>query len=187
LKLPLAILKRDPAALLQKTRAELTAAKTALVDLERQRGKALAGAAEIVAIRAIDRHAEEGRATVDLLEDRIVRLTKAAREAERQRLVAARDRAVTEIVEPEFRKIETLAARLQSSIKGWPRVTRRWYPQAGNWIATGPQPQCPSLSGGMVVGACSTLAGELNRHFSTALPRPSGGLLSLQTLEGRSR
>jgi hypothetical protein len=109
--------RADPRAALAKARAELSATRASLRDLEVQRGEALAGAAEITAIRKIDRELEEARATVDLLEDRIVRLNKAVREAERQKLVAARDQALKDVIEPEFARVQTLAERLEWAIQ----------------------------------------------------------------------
>jgi hypothetical protein len=110
------IFRPDPAAALAKAQAELTSTRAALAGLERQRGEALAETAEIASIRAIDRQAEEAAASIRLLEDRIVRLTKAAREAERQKLITARDEAVAKILEPALARIAQLGERLEAAV-----------------------------------------------------------------------
>jgi hypothetical protein len=105
----------DPATARSKALAELSATRTALADLERQRGEALAGDTSIADIRRIDRETEEGRATVVLLEDRIARLGKAVRREELARRERARDAAIESEIRPRFNRICELAERLEGA------------------------------------------------------------------------
>jgi hypothetical protein len=109
-------LKPDPVAARKKAQAELSAAKSRLAALGEQRSDALARSAEILAIRTIDREAEEIQATIVLIEDRLVRLNKALRQAERLRLEQQRDQAIKSVVEPQFAEIERHALKLETAI-----------------------------------------------------------------------
>jgi DNA repair exonuclease SbcCD ATPase subunit len=112
MKLPF---QSNPAAARDRARAELATAKAQLAELQDQRAAALAGDAVIPEIRKIDRAAEEQRATISLLEDRIRRLNVAARQAAHAQLERERDDALARM-QPALRNIEKLAAGVEEAL-----------------------------------------------------------------------
>jgi hypothetical protein len=109
--------RRDFGAELASSKTELSAARTKLVELEREKVEALGQAAAPIAdLRSIDRRVDEQKAAITLYCDRIARLRVLARRAEIERRTAARDKALREVIQPQFAEIEELAAHLERAV-----------------------------------------------------------------------
>jgi hypothetical protein len=116
MKSPIAMFKRDPAALLARDRAALASARAKLADLERDRANLLLSEDGYEVVRRADLAAAEQVAAVAILESRIKALGLEVRKVERLKLEQARDKAVAEVIVPQFGKIEQLALKLEQAV-----------------------------------------------------------------------
>ena len=108
---------RDFAAELEKTRADLTAGRHRLEELQHDRKTALGEATVPMAdLRKLDRYVDEAKGTIALLEDRMSRLRVLRRQDELSKREAARDAAIANIIAPKLVEAGKLAERLEGSL-----------------------------------------------------------------------